>query len=324
MTGSGMKERIDRQFKVPFIRSNKIKSFTRELQQLMLDIETLHQQSSETEALNAFYYLIEKEMDFYQQVEPVGGSYSASIAETITRLAGLYRKSCLPVKDKKVCISRSFEIFWGERFLEHLSKKEMGGVRKILADIYEERGEFAKAFELCLANFKSKPSVSLYRQLQFLAGENNSWVLARRQLLENLRATCKFEVLSDILIHEQEFEEVIKAALELPVPETCLWTSAQTVEAEFPFHSLKIYERLVERYIRRKNKTDYRYAIEALKRVKELYGKLSKEDAWQRYLHQLVVQNSEKKLLLEMLKDTTAGSILEVAPVGQNSFLSSS
>ncbi len=160
------------------------------------------------------------------------------------------------------------------------------------------------------AQFQEHPIFERYKEVRQLSIQCGRWDKMRPELHTLLKANHHSELLTQIDLDENDADEIIKIIRSTGSP-IINDTNARIVaivranEETQPETSLNFYLRYVAYLIHSRNRNAYEEASRILIRMRTLYEKFGKNDAWARYITRLREQNRALKALLSVL--ATAG-----------------
>jgi uncharacterized Zn finger protein len=160
------------------------------------------------------------------------------------------------------------------------------------------------------ATFQKDPTFEEYKEVRLLATQCGRWDKIRPELRAFLKASHLNELLTQVDLDENDADEIIKIVQSVGSPivnETSnrIVAIVQAAEETQPDTSLNFYLRYVAYLIDSRNRNAYEQASRILIRMRTLYEKLGKHEAWARYITRLHEQNRARKALQSVL--ATAG-----------------
>ncbi len=160
------------------------------------------------------------------------------------------------------------------------------------------------------ATFQKDPIFEEYKEVRLLATQCGRWDKMRPELHAFLKASHLNELLTQVDLDENDADEIIKIVQSVGSPivnETSnrIVAIVQAAEETQPDTSLNFYLRYVAYLIDSRNRNAYEQASRILIRMRTLYEKLGKHEAWARYITRLHEQNRARKALQSVL--ATAG-----------------
>jgi uncharacterized Zn finger protein len=170
----------------------------------------------------------------------------------------------------------------GERGLKLKGPK--AGLGEWLGPVEEAQGRTKQALAAWLAAFPEEPSLETYKTIKRLAG--SGWGRLRPEVMAKLRKSYDKQVLAEVFLLEEEWDEAIKVAEGREVWYTVVETVADGVMPHRPEWVIRISLKHAERLMAEPKSKNYPIAAAWLKRAKEAYKLLGKADEWQRYLRE--------------------------------------
>jgi uncharacterized Zn finger protein len=156
------------------------------------------------------------------------------------------------------------------------------GLGEWLGSVEEAQGRTKQALVAWLAAFAEQPSLETYKTIKRLAG--SGWERLRLEVMAKLRKSYDKEVLAEVLLLEEEWDEAIKVAEGREVWYSIVETVADGVLPQRPEWVVKISLKHAERLMTEVKSKNYPIAAAWLKRAKQAYKLLGKTDEWKRYL----------------------------------------
>ena len=158
--------------------------------------------------------------------------------------------------------------------------------RSWLADRAGERRDPETALDLRLSLFHQRSNLENYLRLRDAARALDRWEQMRQDLVENLEAVGRWDLLVEIALEEGEVQKALEY---LPRDR---WGShelkvARAAESVEPQAACEIYNRRIERLIAARGRSNYREAAGFLKRVKALSEVPGAGIGWEPYLADL-------------------------------------
>jgi uncharacterized Zn finger protein len=191
-------------------------------------------------------------------------------AEEILQVAQRLRESRL--------VAEAIEI--GEHGLKLKgSKAELG---EWLGPVEEAQGRTKEALAAWLAAFPEEPSLETYKTIKRLA--ESGWKRLRPEVMTKLRKSYDKQVLAEVLLLEEEWDDAIKVAEGRDVWYTVVETVVDGVMPHRPEWAVKISFKHAERLMAEAKSKNYPIAAAWLKRAKQAYKLLGKTDEWKKYL----------------------------------------
>jgi uncharacterized Zn finger protein len=169
---------------------------------------------------------------------------------------------------------------------EHGLKLEgpKAGLGEWLGPVEEAQGRTKQALAAWLAAFPEHPSLATYKTVKRLAGTD--WGHMRPEVMAKLRKSYDKQVLAEVLLLEEEWDDAIKVAEGRDVWYPVVETVADGVIHHRPEWVVKISLKHAERLMAEAKSKNYPIAAAWLKRAKQAYKLLGKTDEWQKYLRE--------------------------------------
>ena len=161
-------------------------------------------------------------------------------------------------------------------------KGPKAGLGKWLGPVEEAQGRTKQALAAWLAAFTEQPSLEIYKTIKRLAGLD--WGRLPPEVMAKLHRSYDKQVLAEVLLLEEEWDEAIKVAEGREVWYPIIETVADGVLSHRPEWVAKISLKHAERLMAEVKSKNYPIAAAWLKRAKQAYKMLGKTDEWQRYL----------------------------------------
>ena len=153
-----------------------------------------------------------------------------------------------------------------------------------LGPVEEAQGRTKQALSAWLAAFGEHPSLETYKMIKRLAG--SGWERLRPDVMAKLRKSYDKQVLAEVFLLEEEWDEAIKVAEGRDVWYPVVETVADGVVHYRPEWVVKISLKHAERLMSEAKSKNYPIAATWLKRAKQAYNLLGKTDEWKRYLEE--------------------------------------
>ena len=161
-------------------------------------------------------------------------------------------------------------------------KGPKAGLGEWLGPVEEAQGRRKQALAAWLAVFPEEPSLGIYKTIKRLA--ESGWRRLRPQVMAKLRKSYDKQVLAEVLLLEEEWDEAIKVSEGRDVWYPVVETVADGVMPHRPAWAAKISLRHAERLMAEAKSKNYPIAAAWLKRAKQAYKLLGKTDEWKKYL----------------------------------------
>jgi uncharacterized Zn finger protein len=193
-----------------------------------------------------------------------------SIAEETLEVARRLRESRL--------VTEAIEI--GEHGLKLKGSKASLG--EWLGPVEEAQGRTKQALTAWSAAFGEDPTLDIYKTIKRLAG--TSWGRLRPEVMAKLRKSHDKQVLAEVYLLEEEWDDAIKVADGRDVWYTIAEIVADGVIQHRPEWVVQISLKHAERLMSEVKSKNYPIAAAWLKRAKKAYTLLGKSDEWKKYL----------------------------------------
>ncbi len=178
-------------------------------------------------------------------------------------------------------ITEALEI--GERGLKLKGPKAALG--EWLGPVEEAQGRNAQALAAWRAAFPENPSLETYKTLKRLA--DAGWKKLRPELMAKLKGSYHKQVLAEVLLFEEEWDEAIKVVEGRDVWYPVVETVADAVLPHRTEWVVQISLKHAERLMAEPKSKNYPIAAEWLKRAKKAYALLGQTDEWRAYLRKV-------------------------------------
>jgi uncharacterized Zn finger protein len=163
-------------------------------------------------------------------------------------------------------------------------KGPKAGLGEWLGPVEEAQGRRKQALAAWLAAFPEHPSLETYKTIKRLAESN--WRRLRSEVMAKLRKSYDKEVLAEVHLLEEEWDEAIKVAEGRDVWYTVIETVADGVMSHRTEWVVRVSLKHAERLMSEPKSKNYPTAAAWLKRAKQAYKLMGKTDEWKRYLDQ--------------------------------------
>ena len=161
-------------------------------------------------------------------------------------------------------------------------KGPRAGLGEWLGPLEEAQGRTKQALTAWLAAFPEQPSLEAYKTIKRLA--ESGWGRLRPKVMAKLRRSYDKQVLAEVLLLEEEWDEAIKVAEGREVWYPIVEMVADGVIPHRPEWVVQISLKHAERLMTEVKSKNYPIAAAWLKRAKQAYRLLGKTDEWMRYL----------------------------------------
>jgi uncharacterized Zn finger protein len=185
----------------------------------------------------------------------------------------------------------------GERGLKLKGPK--AGLGEWLGPVEEAQGRTKQALEAWLAGFPEHPSLATYKTVKRLA--STDWGRLRPEVMAKLRKSYDKQVLAEVLLLEEEWDDAIKVAEGRDVWYPVVEMVADGVVQHRPEWVVKISLRHAERLMSEAKSKNYPIAAAWLKRAKQAYAMLGKTDKWKKYLGEIKEKYKRRPALQNQL-----------------------
>jgi uncharacterized Zn finger protein len=175
-------------------------------------------------------------------------------------------------------VAEAIEI--GEHGLKLKGSKAILG--EWLGTVEEALGRTKQALTAWLATVGEDPSLETYKTIKRLAG--SGWGRLRPGVMAKLRRSYDKQVLAEVYLLEEEWDEAIKVAEGRDEWYPVVETVADGVVQHRPEWVVKISMKHAERLMSEVKSKNYPIAAAWLKRAKHAYKLLGKTDEWRMYL----------------------------------------
>ncbi len=145
-------------------------------------------------------------------------------------------------------------------------------------------GDTKQALTAWSAAFGEDPTLDIYKTIKRLAG--TGWGRLRPEVMAKLRKSHDKQVLAEVYLLEEEWENAIKVAEGRDVWYTVAEIVADGVMQHRPEWVVQISLKHAERLMSEVKSKNYPIAATWLKRAKQAYKLLGKTDEWKKYLEE--------------------------------------
>ncbi len=163
-------------------------------------------------------------------------------------------------------------------------KGPRAGLGEWLGSVEEAQGRTKQALTAWLAAFGENPSLETYKTIKRLAGAD--WGSLRPEMMAKLRKSYAKQVLAEVLLLEEEWDEAIKVAEGRDVWYSVVETVADSVLPRRPEWVAQVSLKHAERLMAEAKSKNYPIAAAWLTRAKQAYKLLGKTDEWRKYLEE--------------------------------------
>jgi len=193
-------------------------------------------------------------------------------------------------------VTEAIEI--GERGLKLKGPKANLG--EWLGAVEEAQGRAKQALAAWLAAFPEEPSLEMYKTIKRLG--TSRWNKLRPEVMEKLRKSHDKQVLAEVLLFEQEWDEAIKVAEGRDAWYPVVETVADGVLGHRPEWVARISLKHAERLMAEPKSKNYPIAAEWLRRAKKAYARLGQNQEWAAYLKKTKEKYSRRPALQAQLQ----------------------
>ena len=189
------------------------------------------------------------------------------------------RQVALRLRESRL-VAEAIEI--GEHGLKLRGPK--AGLGEWLGPVEEAQGRTKQALAAWLAAFPEQPSLESYKTIKRLA--QSDWGHLRPDVMAKLRKSYDKQVLAEVLLLEEEWDEAIEVAEGREVWYPIIETVADGVMPHGPEWIVQISMKHAERLMAEVKSKNYPIAANWLKRAKQAHKLLGKTDEWKKYLRE--------------------------------------
>ena len=161
-------------------------------------------------------------------------------------------------------------------------KGSRAGLGEWLGPVEEAQERTKQALTAWLAAFSEHPALETYKTIKRLAGPD--WGRLRPEVMAKLRKSYDKQVLAEVLLLEEEWDEVIKVAEHRDMWYLIVEAVADGVMQHRPEWVAQISLKNAERLMSEAKSKNYPIAAAWLKRAKQAYKLLGRTDEWKKYL----------------------------------------
>jgi uncharacterized Zn finger protein len=161
-------------------------------------------------------------------------------------------------------------------------KGPKAGLGEWLGPVEEAQGRTKQALAAWLAAFPEHPTLESYKTIKRLA--DSDWGRCRPEMMVKLRKSYDKQVLAEVLLLEEEWDDAIKVAEGREVWYSVVEIVADGVMPHRPEWVARISLKHAERLMTEAKSKNYPIAAAWLKRAKQAYKLLGKTDEWKKYL----------------------------------------
>jgi uncharacterized Zn finger protein len=153
-----------------------------------------------------------------------------------------------------------------------------------LGPVEEAQGRTKQALTAWSAAFGEDPTLEIYKTIKRLAG--TGWERFRPEVMEKLRKSHDKQVLAEVCLLEEEWDDAIKVAVGRDVWYTVAEIVADGVMQHRPECVVQISLNHAERLMSEVKSKNYPIVAAWLKRAKQAYKLLGRMDEWKQYLEE--------------------------------------
>ena len=163
-------------------------------------------------------------------------------------------------------------------------KGPKAGLGEWLGPVEESQGWTKQALAAWLAAFPEHPTLEAYKTIKRLA--ELGWRRLRPEVMAKLRRSYDKQVLAEVLLLEEEWDEAIKVAEGREMWYPVIEMVADGVLPHRPEWVVQVSLKHAERLMAEVKSKNYPIAAAWLKRAKRAYKLLAKTEEWRRYLEE--------------------------------------
>lgn len=163
-------------------------------------------------------------------------------------------------------------------------KGPKAGLGEWLGPVEEAQGRTKQALAAWLAAFPGQPSLKTYKTIKRLA--ESGWERLRPEVMAKLRRSYDKQVLAEVLLLEEEWDEAIKVTEGRDVWYPIVETVADGVLPHRPEWVAQISLMHAERLMAEAKSKNYPIAAAWLKRARQAYKLLGQTNIWKKYLEE--------------------------------------
>jgi Uncharacterized conserved protein len=169
-------------------------------------------------------------------------------------------------------------------YYPRISREESGGVLHILEEHYQNQQDDQNLCRILMARAQyERLTLDLYKQIERVASRSGTWQECQSKLKEVAEGDP--ETLAKIHLYEEDWQAAIELAGRQANYEAGQVLVAGGIKEKHPEEAIKIYQRLVQRYIDMQSRQHYHTAARYAGKIKEIYESILKEKSiWQRYI----------------------------------------
>jgi uncharacterized Zn finger protein len=168
-----------------------------------------------------------------------------------------------------------------------------------LGPVEEAQGRTKQALTAWMVAFGEDPTLDIYKTIKRLAG--TGWGRLRPEVMASLRKSQDKQVLAEVYLLEEEWDDAIKVADGCDVWYTIAEIVAAGVIQHRPEWVVQISLKHAERLMAEVKSKNYPIAAAWLKRAKQAYTLLGKSDEWKKYLKETKEQYKRRPALQSQL-----------------------
>jgi uncharacterized Zn finger protein len=216
----------------------------------------------------------------------------------------------------------------GEHFVAHdygreiedivrsrVGKSQDGRLTEWLLRRAHERHDLDEALALAEMLFWREPSVAGYREMKELAQSLKRWESLWNNLRRRLKERGLAALLTDLYLREGKVDDALAALDEVKSPgwgwyeegDSLPMRVARAAETSHPNEALRLYKREAARLIELRGREHYARAANYLRRARDLYHRLNRDDEWQALIVALCNEHRRLRALLDELRQAGLG-----------------
>lgn len=191
-----------------------------------------------------------------------------------------------------------------KRYSANKASQNRWQLREWLMRFYRTQKDWPRLLDLEQESFRERPTLASYQAVREVARRLKTWDNLRGKLLANVPQNAGDELIR-IYLDEGEIEQAIQALESRGKQRFVLgWGNvdlevAKQAEKSHPEAAIRIYQAAAERRIAGRGRDSYREACSLLKKAKQLYSALDRDDYWKEYRQELLHQHRSLRALQE-------------------------
>lgn len=163
-------------------------------------------------------------------------------------------------------------------------------------------GEWRKAMEYANNQFRRRPTLERYREIEEIAEKLGDWPERRERILSDLTKQEDYTLLTRIHLHEEDVEAALTTLGKVRYGRELAIEVAKAAEESHPREAIRLYRERVDRLIAARGRDNYARAAVYLTRVKKLYDELQEPARWQDYIGAIRKHKPRLPALLDELQ----------------------